>query len=96
MTAYWPTSAVARHLTPPEQAELADPRRGITRPTMAACHRATSTIPADTTLTLMYTEGIGSRRIYLQFPSFEQWMALERGGFVEVSDDFGFILDALH
>jgi len=36
------------------------------------------------------------RRVFLSYPSFEQWMSLERGGFVEMWDDFGFVMDALH
>jgi hypothetical protein len=97
MTAYWPTSVVMRYLTAPQKAELINPtKRGISWTTMQACHRATSKLPADTALTAIYSEGIGTRRVYLQFPSYEQWMALERGGFMEVWDDFGFIMDALH
>ena len=96
MTAYWPTSAVTAHLTPAQKAEIMRAQVGISWPTMRACHKATSHIAADSTLTLICSEGVGVRRAYLQVPSFEQWMALERGGFVEVWDEFGFMVDALH
>jgi hypothetical protein len=44
----------------------------------------------------MESFGVGVRRVNLSYPSFEQWVALERGGFVEVWDEFGFVMDALH
>jgi hypothetical protein len=36
------------------------------------------------------------RCVYLSYPDYGQWTALERGGFVEMWDDFGFVMDALH
>lgn len=96
MTAYWPASAVAQRLTPIQQAELANAQRGLCINTMAACHLVTSRLPACTSLAFVCSEGVGMRRVYLNYPSFEQWIALERGGFVEVWDDFGFVMDALH
>jgi hypothetical protein len=97
MTFYWPASVVAQCLQPAQRSELACPQRGISQPTMIACHRATSKIPACTSMAVIYSEGVtGSRRVYLDFPSCEQWIALERGGFMEIRDDFGFVMDALH
>jgi hypothetical protein len=94
MTAYWNMTPVYNLLRPEQQAEVLNLR--ISPLTMHACHGATSRIPACTSMALVYTVGIGSRRVYLQYPSFEQWVALERGGFVEIWDDFGFVMDALH
>lgn len=94
MTAYWPTSSIVPALTPEQRNELAIAR--VSRPTMIACHNATSRVPACTSLAIVQSEGVGVRRVYLQYPSFEQWIALERGGFIEVWDDFGFVMDALH
>ena len=97
MTAYWPTSAVARHLTPAQNAELARAAQfGIPLQTMRAAHRVTTNLVAETALAVICSEGVGVRRVYTQFPSFEHWIALERGGFIEVWDDFGFMIDALH
>jgi hypothetical protein len=96
MTSYWPTSAITQHLAPTQQAEIADARRGICIHTIAACHAVTSKIPACGSLAFVCSEGVGMRRVYLNYPSFEQWTALERGGFVEMWDDFGFVMDALH
>jgi hypothetical protein len=69
---------------------------GISASTMDACYRATSKLPADKSIAIMESFGVGVRRVYLSYPSFEQWAALERGGFVEVWDEFGFVMDALH
>jgi hypothetical protein len=93
MTSYWPASEVAQHV---KSTELLNPQLGISIWTMAACHAATSKIPACTSLAFMCSEGAGMRRVYLSYPSFEQWAALERGGFVEMWDNFGFVMDALH
>jgi hypothetical protein len=92
MTAYWPTSVVTAKLTPEQKAEVARAHVGISWPTMRACHQVTSKLPADTSLVIID----GARRVYLQVPSFEQWATLERGGFIQVWDEFGFIMDALH
>ena len=77
-------------------ADLMRAERGIPMLTMRACHNVTSKVAADTTLALVCSEGADVRRVYLQYPSFEQWVALERSGFVELWDEFGFIMDALH
>jgi hypothetical protein len=69
---------------------------GASLQTIAACHALTSKIPACTSLALICSEGAGMRRVYLNYPDFEQWTALERGGFVEMWDEFGFVMDALH
>jgi len=96
MTAYWPTTAVMQALTQEQRTEIINSRLGIPVRTMHECYRVTSTIPADVTLALVCSKNAGVRRVYLQYPSYEQWIALERGGFVEVWDEFGFIMDALH
>ena len=96
MTAYWPTSAVTAKLTQQQKAEIMRAQVGISWPTMRACCKAASELPADMSLVIIDSEGVGMRRVYLQVPSFEQWMALERSGFIEMWDEFGFIMDALH
>ena len=96
MTSYWPTFAVMQRLAPTQQAELTNAQQGLCMNTMAACHLVTSKIPACTSLAFVRSENVGMRRVYLNYPSFEQWIALERGGFVEMWDDFGFVMDALH
>jgi hypothetical protein len=96
MTSYWPTAVVVQRLAPTQQAEISNAQRGLCLQTMTACHAATSKIPACTSLAFMQSQGAGMRRVFLSYPSFEQWIALERGGFVEMWDDFGFVMDALH
>jgi hypothetical protein len=97
MTSYWPTAAVTQHLNGYQRVEIANAQlHPVSLLTMGACHAATSKIPACTSLAFIQAEGAGMRRVYLSYPSFEQWAALERGGFVEIWDDFGFVMDALH
>lgn len=96
MTAYWPTAAVVEYLDGYQRIELANASLGMSQLMMIACHNATSRIPACTSLAIISSKGAGLRRVYLSYPDHAQWMALERGGFMEMWDDFGFILDALH
>lgn len=96
MTAYWPTRTVMRALTEEQRVEIMNAHRGIPAHTMVACHYVTSKLPADTTLAIIRSEGAGTRRVYLQYPSYEQWVALEQGGFIETWNEFGFVMDALH
>lgn len=96
MTAYWPTAAVMQCLEPEQRWHLINARAGIPWPTMIACHKAAEKIPACTSMVVIQSEGTGMRRAYLQHPSYEQWMALERGGFIEMWDDFGYVMDVLH
>jgi hypothetical protein len=97
VTSYWPTSAVMQYLDGYRRVEIANAQlHPITMLTMRACHTATSKIPACTSLAIVCSKGAGIRRVYLSHPNFEQWTALERGGFVEMWDDFGFVMDALH
>jgi hypothetical protein len=96
MTSYWPTAVVVQRLAPTQQVELTNAQRGLCLQTMAACHLVTSKIPACTSPAFVRSEGVGMRRVYLSYPSFEQWVSLERGGFVEMWDEFGFVMDALH
>lgn len=96
MTAYWPTSAVTAKLTPEQKAEIMRAHIGISWPTMRACCKAASKLTADMSLVVIDSEGVGMRRAYLQVPSFEQWIGLERSGFIRVWGEFGFMMDALH
>jgi len=97
MTAYWPTAAVVQYLNGYQRVEIANAQlHPVSLLTMRACHAVTSKVPACTSLAVVRSEGAGMRRVYLSCPSFDQWMALERGGFMEIWDDFGFVMDALH
>ena len=98
MTAYWPTCTMLRYgeLSQHQKLEVMNSYLGISERTMAACYRATSKIPADRSLAVVSSQGAGMRRVYLHYPDFAQWTALERGGFVEIWDEFGFVMDALH
>ena len=65
MTAYWPTSAVTAKLTQQQRAEIARAYIGISWPTMRACHKAASNLPADLSLIIIDSEGVGMRMIKL-------------------------------
>src|SRR5208282_320902 len=82
MTAYWPVAAVMHRLESQYKAEIMS-QPVMSARTMAACHAVTSGIPACTSLAIIRSEGAGPRRVYLSHPDFEQWTALERGGFME-------------
>lgn len=99
---YWPTSVVMHNPTlhPFAVVELkaVGPNKPLSYHAMAACCDVASRTPTpDTNLFLIETPGIGFRRMYLDYPDFEDWLRLERGGFVytEIAG-FGYVMDALH
>lgn len=96
MTAYWPTLAVMQRLDAAQRRELINARAGISWPTMQACHKVTEKLTPCTSMVVIQSEGAGMRRAYLEHPSYEQWVELERGGFIEMWDDFGYVMDVLH
>lgn len=91
---YWQTS-----LFPFAIAELsALPGKALSPRVMSArCDVASRTPVPDTNLFLIETQGCSFRRVYLDYPEFEDWFRLERGGFVDTEiAGFGYVLDALH
>lgn len=96
---YWPASFMlsSPFLRGDQKLEISNPRlTGFSHETMVACKTICNQIPACTSLALMYTEGVGRRRVFLQMPTQRDWLTLERTGFVALADDFGFVEDALH
>lgn len=91
---YWPASAIMRDLQPRQRRELMS--LCISENTMIACHELACRLPAWTSITIICSEDGTMRRVYLERPTVENWIALERGGFVETFDGFGFVMDALH
>jgi hypothetical protein len=71
-------------------------RAPIPHETMTALHKVACTLPACTSMALIFSEGAPVRRTYLRHPTQENWLQLERGGFIATDEDFAFILDALH
>lgn len=99
---YWQTSLFTSNPTlhPLAVRELAAVGRGkpISPYTMATCCEIASRTPTpDTNLFLIETQGCSFRRMYLNYPDFDDWFRLERGGFVDTEiAGFGYVLDALH
>jgi hypothetical protein len=99
---YWPTSVIAQNPTlhPLAVVELmaAGPNKPLSMHAMAACCDVAGHTPTqDTNLFLIETVGCSFRRMYLDYPDFEDWFRLERGGFVDTEiAGFGYVLDALH
>lgn len=64
---------------------------------MLACNYVISnTVPCETPLVIVESVGAPMRRIYTEYPDFEDWIRLERGGFVVTDEFFGLMIDALH
>jgi hypothetical protein len=99
---YWPTSLFMRNLNlPPESkqelAHIGQLGPALSENTLVLCHHiATQTRASGALLVLIHNEGTSTRRAYAKRPSNEEWVALERGGFVSDGQNFGFTLDALH
>lgn len=91
---YWPTSAIMQGLRPEQRCELMSLH--ISENTMVACHDLACNLPACTSLAVICSEGAPMRRVYLERPTAENWLALERGGFMIAFNNFGFVMDALH
>lgn len=98
---YWPLSTIAASpLMPawyvPELCRAYD-HPGLSEGAMVACNQvAGQTRPVETPLIIVHSVGAPLRRVYLEYPDFESWARLERGGFVATEDTFGFVIDALH
>lgn len=63
---------------------------------MACSEAAAHAQPIETPLIIVHSVGAPMRRIYTGYPEFDDWLRLERGGFVATDDTFGFVIDALH
>lgn len=102
MMRYWPLSVVMQSplLGDWDRAALTLLRTGhmrkIPNDTLYTCHNAAQKIPACTSMLLMHTEDAGIRRVYVRHPTQENWLTLERGGFVDTGTGFGYVMDALH
>lgn len=98
---YYPLSVIAQSpLTPPEFAwELSQVYRTayLSPDAFRACsYVARDTAPLNTPLVIIESVNAPMRRAYTDFPDFEDWLRLERGGFVMTDDFFGLMIDALH
>lgn len=98
---YWPVSTMlnAGFLGPDQKQDLVQAlrdRRPVSYPTLVACHRTADAVAGYTSLTLLYSEGAPFRRVYVKHPTMGEWLALERGGFIDAFGDFGYVEDAIH
>lgn len=99
---YWPVSLFlgSPFLTQESKEELlaiGQPGTVLSQKVMVACHQIAAQSPDNgASMVLICNEDAPTRRVYLRQPSNENWLALERGGFVAAHNGFGFVLDALH
>lgn len=98
---YWPLSVIAQSplMHPICMGELhrAYQAPRLSEGTMIACNQvAGHTKPVETPLVIVHSVDAPMRRIYTEHPEFEDWLRLERGGFVATDDVFVFVIDALH
>lgn len=63
---------------------------------MAVCHSIAFSLPACTDLALVHSVGCTTHLVYLRHPTRENWLTLERSGFVATENDFGFTKERLH
>lgn len=76
---------------------VGEPGTVLSDSTLTACHQIAEHNPnSGVSLVLICSEDAATRRAYLRRPSNEDWLALERGGFVATQGNFGFVLDGLH
>ena len=64
--------------------------------TLVEIHQIMHAQPACTSLVTIRSEGCPLRLVYLEHPTQENWLALERNGFLLTDETFGFMTDALH
>jgi hypothetical protein len=99
---YWSLSKIAdsKLLHPDIAAEVRSLSQAkyISTEAISACGAvAVRLVAAETPLMIVETVGAPYRRVYTSYPEFDDWLALERGGFVQTdSGHFGFVFDALH
>lgn len=101
MTRYWPLSVIAHspllHHVHTWELMCAYHAKSLTESAMHASHQvAAETASFDTSLVVIHSEDAPMRRVYLAYPSFDDWARLERGGFIATADTFGLVIDALH
>lgn len=98
MTKFWPASMLltSAALRPEQKLELLNFRlTGISEPTLQACRHITSQIQGCD-ITMLHTEGVSLRRVYLKHPTRENWLRLERNVFIDTGNNFGLNVDVLH
>lgn len=98
---YWALSTFATdprlHHTVTWELMCAYRTRGISPGSLAACNELAALEPtSDTPLLVVHSVDAPMRRVYAHRPCVDDWLKLERGGFVAANDTFGFVVDALH
>lgn len=98
---YWPLSEICmsplmHHV---HQWELmcayVEPR--MSQGTMIACNQVTAQTPArETPMVIIESVNAPNRRVYTSYPEFEDWLRLERAGFVAADGMLYFVIDGLH
>jgi len=98
---FWPLSTIVHALTPGPYA-IEWVHAGSYAPSPAAYHAAVDAVqrvPGIEAPNLVIIESIGApaRRVYTEYPEFDEWLRLERISFMESDSGFTFgMVDALH
>lgn len=98
---YWPLSIIRDSplMAPAYAMELygAMDAPYISQGALIACNEVSNhTRHIETSLVIVHGTDAPMRRVYIRYPEFDEWMRLERGGFIATDESFGFVVDALH
>lgn len=96
---YWPVSGVTPHLHHSHAWEImcAFSAVRMSEGTMIACGQAVRRVRAsEGPLYVIESVGAPMRLAYYDYPEFEDWMKLERAGFIANGTFFGLTIAALH
>ncbi len=102
MTRYWPLSTIARsplmHPTYAAEVRCATLNLRISDGALyASSDVAMRTVTGKTPLAIVESTDAPPRRVYTEYPEFDDWFRLERGGFVQSEKGFFvMVIDALH
>ncbi len=101
MTKYWPMSVITHSPLMPAS-HTWELEQIYSRPLSNAAYNAVfpivrQTAPIESGLVIIESIEAPARRVYTEYPVFEDWLRLERGGIIEANDGgLCIILDALH
>ena len=98
MTRFWPVSIMLNSaaLKPEQKLELTSyGTAALSEQTFRICMYIAS-LAQGMDITMLSTEGVPLRRVYLKHPPLENWMRLERAVFIDTGCGFAFNVDALH
>jgi len=99
---YWPFAQLAPLLPPEINFEIRcwQHTGKLASYVVGACARACQQVepPHSPNMVIIESNGAPWRRVYVDYPTFDEWMALERGGVIEDTNATSLwpMIDALH